>query len=185
MKRQWMPFAVGSCVLWAVSACNAKGDEPGIIVLPNMVESIPFDAYDPNPVTPLGQTLLRPPLGTVPSGWPIFAFGPGPDEAARAGREIKNPLLPTEPNAVRGSKLFATYCQVCHGPKGMGDGPIIGRFPQPPSLIAEHARGLLDGQIFHIISYGQGIMPSHGAQILPIDRWRIVFHVRTLQEKRP
>jgi mono/diheme cytochrome c family protein len=73
-------------------------------------------------------------------------------------------------------------CAVCHGPGGQGDGPIIGRFPNPPSLLAARAKGLPDGRVVHVIARGQGIMPSHAAQVLPEDRWRVVLHLRRLQE---
>lgn len=185
---QWRDAAraAGFGVLLATAVeCTAEGDQPGYIVLPDMVDSIPFDSYDPNPVTPLGQTLLRPPPGTVPRGWPTFSFGPGPDEAARAGRELANPLRATDADLQRGKMLFTTYCQICHGPQGRGDGPIIGRFPAPPSLLAERGRSLPDGHIFHIISQGQGIMPPYGVQILPVDRWRVVLLVRSLQAAQP
>ncbi|MCC6552574.1 MAG: cytochrome c [Polyangiaceae bacterium] len=175
---------LGALLAWP-AGCRAEGDLPGYIVLPEMVESVPFDSWAPNPVMPLGQTLSRPPAGTVPVGGPLFAFGPGPEEAARAGRELTNPLQATSADLLRGKKLFATYCQLCHGPQGLGDGQLIGRFPRPPSLVAEHARGLPDGQIFHIVSQGQGNMPPHGVQILPVDRWRLVLHVRSLQGPRP
>ncbi len=55
------------------------------------------------------------------------------------------------------------------------------RFPNPPALTAEHARSLPDGQIYHIITRGQGIMPSHAAQVLLPDRWKVVLYLRQLQ----
>ena len=33
-----------------------------------------------------------------------------------------------------------------------------------------------------VYARGQGIMPSHAAQVLPEDRWRVVLHLRRLQE---
>ena len=81
----------------------------------------------------------------------------------------------------RGRKVYETICIVCHGPQGQGDGPIIGRFPNPPSLQADRARALPDGQVFHIVTRGQGIMPSHGAQVLPDDRWRVILYLRQIQ----
>ena len=59
--------------------------------------------------------------------------------------------------------------------------PIIGRFPNPPNLLADRAREFSDGRLFHIISLGQGIMSPYAAQLLPDDRWRVILYVRTLQ----
>jgi mono/diheme cytochrome c family protein len=152
-----------------------------------MLESVPFEAFDPNPALPMGQTLLRPPAGTVPRGWPVLAFGPGPDEAERAGRELRNPLGPAPAELARGKERFLTFCAPCHGESGLSDGLVAapGRFPPPPSLVADHAKGLPDGDIYHVITHGQGIMPPYGAQVVPMDRFRIVLWLRALQAGSP
>jgi mono/diheme cytochrome c family protein len=162
--------------------CRAQGEKPGFVVMPGMYDSVPYDAYDRNLVTRAGQTLLLPPEGTVPLAGPAFPYAPGAEEAERAGRELRNPLEPTPAHLARGKQVFENVCAVCHGPGGQGDGPIIGRFPNPPSLLAARARGLPDGRIVHVIARGQGIMPPHSAQVLPDDRWRVVLHLRQLQE---
>lgn len=163
------------------AGCRASGDRPGVVFLPDMYRSVPYDAYDPNTVTPAGQTLLLPPEGSVPLGRAPFPYGPGPEEAQRAGAQLTNAMPATPMNLARGKKVYETTCIVCHGPRGQGDGPIIGRFPNPPSLLAERARTLPDGRIYHIITRGQGIMPSHALQVLPADRWRVVHYLRQLQ----
>jgi mono/diheme cytochrome c family protein len=164
--------------LWG---CRAQGEKPGFVVLPGMYQSVPYDAYDPNPVTRTGQTLLPPPDGTVPRAGGAFPYGSGPPEAERAGRDLVSPIEPSPANLARGKQVFENVCAVCHGVGGQGDGPIIGRFPNPPILTAPHARSLPDGRIFHIIARGQGIMPAHAAQVVPDDRWRVVLYLRQLQ----
>jgi mono/diheme cytochrome c family protein len=37
-----------------------------------------------------------------------------------------------------------------------------------------------DGQLFHIITFGQGNMPSYAAQVDRDDRWKVVRFVRGL-----
>ena len=54
-------------------------------------------------------------------------------------------------------------------------------FPPPPSLLADQAVRLADGQIFHIVTYGQKNMPSYAAQVPLDDRWRVIAYVRSLQ----
>jgi mono/diheme cytochrome c family protein len=181
------PAALLLAGLLAPLGCRASGDRPGLVLFPDMVRSVPYDSYDPSPVTRSGQTLLLPPEGTVPLGTSPFPYGPGPEEARRAGAELANPVAPTPASLARGREVYETVCIVCHGAKGEGDGPVIGpgRFPNPPSLLAEHARGLPDGQIVHIVTYGQGIMPSHSPQVLPRDRWRVALYVRKLQGSLP
>jgi len=166
-------------------ACDRAGDRPGPELLPEMARSVPYDSFAPCPVTGDGKTLLAPAPGSVPRGWVLFAYGPGPAEAARAGRELAN-ALPDGPEAqARGQKLWSNFCFPCHGPSGQGDGPVIPLFPTPPPLAAEHARRMPDGQLFHVISRGQGVMPPHATQIEPRDRWALVRYVRTLQGPAP
>ena len=42
-------------------------------------------------------------------------------------------------------------------------------------------RGWGDGHIFHVITKGQGVMPSYAQQIQPEDRWAVIHYVRALQ----
>lgn len=42
-----------------------------------------------------------------------------------------------------------------------------------------------DGQLFHILTYGQGNMPSYATQLSREDRWRVIVHVRSLQQTAP
>ena len=178
MKRLWLlPLAL------LLASCRASGDKPGLTFMPDMLRSVPYDTYDPNGVMKNGQTLQLPPEGTVPVEGAAFPYAAGPEEARRAGAELHNPLAPTPDTLRRGKQVYDTICVVCHGPQGAGDGPIIGRFPNPPSFSADHAKQLPDGQIYHIITRGQVIMPSHAAQVLPDDRWRVILYVRQLQGK--
>jgi mono/diheme cytochrome c family protein len=62
--------------------------------------------------------------------------------------------------------------------------------PLPASLTAENAVQMKDGQLFHVITYGQKNMPAHAGQIARADRWKVILYVRELQrqaagEKRP
>lgn len=148
---------------------------------PDMVGSVPYDAFAPNPNTPDGKTLMLPAQGTIPRGHVPLHYGAGPEEAARAASELANPYPASPEVTERGQVAFLRYCGPCHGAGGLGDGPVTVRFPRPPSLLADHAKGLKDGQIFHIITHGQGLMPGHGSQVSPEDRWKIVHHIRALQ----
>jgi hypothetical protein len=51
----------------------------------------------------------------------------------------------------------------------------------PPSLKAERAVQMRDGQLFHVITRGQGNMASYAVQVRPEDRWKAILHVRALQ----
>lgn len=183
--RQRASVVTAMALLFAGTGCGAGPDRPGMTVFPDMMTSVPYDAYDANPVLPGGITLMLPPDGTVPLEGAPFPYGPEEVEAERAGRELVNPLAGDAADLARGQYVFESACSVCHGPGGEGDGPVIGRFPNPPSLLSERTRAFADGRIYHVISRGQGLMPSYAAQVLPADRWRLVLYIRSLQAATP
>lgn len=153
--------------------------------LPGMVESVPYNGQSANPFFEDRKTLRKPPPGTIARGFMPFPYDATPENALRAGMELRNPIPDTLQEAVeRGAVVFATFCQPCHGTGGLGDGPVVQRgFPPPPSLLAEKARGMKDGQMFHILTYGQANMPSLAAQIRREDRWKVILKVRQMQRK--
>ncbi len=52
-------------------------------------------------------------------------------------------------------------------------------YPFPPaSLINEKVKDIPDGEIFHTITYGYGVMSEHGSIVSPDDRWEIVLYIR-------
>ncbi len=101
----------------------------------------------------------------------------------RAGEELQNPFPPLDAaRRERGATVFANFCQACHGPLGQGNGPVaLGGFPPPASLLADRAVQMKDGQMFHVLTYGQGNMPSCAAQLSVDDRWSVILYVRMLQ----
>jgi mono/diheme cytochrome c family protein len=182
MMRREMPFtALAVVALVVLAGCGADGDLPAVKFMPGMLEPLPYESYDPSTLTADGKTLMLPPEGTVPVDVRPFPFGAEEADAIRAGLELVNPLEPTPEVLARGREVFESKCQVCHGPTGAGDGPIIGRFPNPANLTAEHARMYPDGRIFHVITRGQGLMPPHAVQVLPEDRWAVITYMRTIQ----
>jgi len=149
--------------------------------VPDMAHSVPYDAYAPNPVTRDGQTLQAPVPGTVPRGMLPYRYAATAEEASRAGRELVNPIAASTAALARGRAVYETFCLVCHGAAGAGDGPLIPKFPNPPSYTSARLLTLPDGQIFHVITRGTDIMPGYAGQIAPDDRWKAVLYVRTLQ----
>ncbi len=159
-----------------VSAC--RHEEPNTIYMPDMV-------YTKAAKTQTEEAMRLPVKGTIPRGYHAYAFS-GAKDAAEAAKlnTAPNPLLRTRANLQRGQKMFNTYCIVCHGPYGEGDGTIVPRFPRPPSLQSDKVRGLSDPGIFHVITRGQNLMPSYASQIDERDRWAIIHYVRVLQKAK-
>ena len=134
-----------------------------------------------NPVLPNGITSQPMVAGTVPRGFQPFHYGRDATEAERAGRELKNPFVATPENFERGQYIYVNYCQVCHGATGGGDGPLIPKYPNPPSYHTEKSKALPDGNMFHVITMGRNNMPSHAGQVSSEDRWKVILYIRKLQ----
>lgn len=152
---------------------------------PNMLESVAAESFSESALLP-GGTIQQPPLpGVVVRGTRAFAFGDGVEEAARAGRELVNPVDGTDAAVLeRGAAVYGVYCAVCHDASGSGAGPVVARgMLPPPSLSGARAMAMRDGEMFHVITRGQGNMPSYAAQVSFDDRWRAVAWVRRLQQE--
>jgi mono/diheme cytochrome c family protein len=120
----------------------------------------------------------------VPRGTLPFRYAATEEDAARAGRELVNPFAADDEAALaRGAQIYGIHCSHCHDPAGNGRGPAVqrGMLP-PPSLLAVRAMEMPDGQMFHVLTRGQGNMASFTAQLEPDDRWRVILHLRTLQK---
>ncbi|NQU42023.1 cytochrome c [bacterium] len=134
-----------------------------------------------------GVTQRRPVPGTIPREYSVYPYQVavyGVDEARNlAGQNLFNPLSPTIENLRMGERVFDTYCQPCHGYKGLADGSAVGpgRLAAPNSLHSDIARGYKDGHIFHIVTVGQNKMPSYAWPLNALQRWAAVHHVRVLQ----
>lgn len=105
--------------------------------------------------------------------------------------EFVNPIRPdpAQPapfqSLVRGRALYGIYCNTCHGPAGMGDGPVsMGNLQKPGPFAGVFplvtAMGRSDGYIYNLIRDGGDRMPSY-QRIAPEDRWHLVNYVRHLQ----
>lgn len=153
--------------------------------LPEMVRQPRFGAFDDNPYFRDGATLRPPVPGTVARGMLPLEYSPSPEDAVRAGRQLANPFPVDDVAAIqRGQAIYRRFCTPCHGPTGQGDGKVAQRgFPPPPRLTDSALVSILDGQMFHAITFGKGSMPAYAQQITREDRWRVILYVRNLQRK--
>ena len=186
MSSRVLNVGLGAIMLVAIVlsfAATRDFSRPNLEFLPDMVHGPTYQAFEPNPNLPEGKTLRLPAPGSIARGLMPLHYEPTEQDAIRAGTELTNPIAMDDTAALaRGGVAYAVYCQQCHGPSGAGDGMVAKRgFPPPPSLLVEHAIDMKDGQMFHAITYGQGNMPAHGAQVSREDRWKIINHIRSMQ----
>ncbi len=167
---------VASVVLMAASLSScSKHSTPNMTYMPDMAFSPALKAQE--------EGSMRVPVkGTVPRNFKSYAyFQKGIDVA---GQELKNPAPFNKVNLLRGQVVFNSYCKACHGEDGQGGGTIVPKFQRPPSLHSDKIRNYTDGQIFHVMTVGQNIMPSYAAQVSENDRWAVVNYIRVLQRSQ-
>ncbi len=158
----------------SLGVAGCKHEKPNYIYMPDMV-------YSPALKAQKEGSMRMPVQGTVPRDFVPYPYKNDPDAA---GRELKNPLRPTQAVLERGQQVFNITCRACHGSLGLGDGTVVPRYPRPPSLQSDKVRNWPDGSIYHVITMGQNIMPSYASQIAPADRWKVVHYVRVLQRSQ-
>ncbi len=121
---------------------------------------------------------------------PVAASAKNVDEESQASEAVTAPPEPQpDPQAKlnasiqRGAQAYNIFCISCHGPSGAGDGPVTKRgFPPPPPLPTGKSVQMKDGQLFHILTYGQGSMSSMAAQLDRSRRWDVINYVRSMQQ---
>ena len=96
-----------------------------------------------------------------------------------------NPLDNNPENLERGKQVYGVFCASCHGSQGDGKGHLVssGVYNYPVrTLVSDQMRKRPDGEIYHTITLGFGVMGAHGFMIQAEDRWRTVYYVRELQK---
>ena len=144
-------------------------------------EYMPQMIYTPALMAQEEGAMRTPPEGTVARGKKPYAYAGNPE---LAGTRLHNPLPRTKAVLKQGQEYFNIYCAVCHGPYGEGNGSIVPKFPQPPTLQSDKVKGWPDGRIFHVTQEGQNLMPSYASQIPEEKRWAIIHYIRVLHRAK-
>jgi cytochrome c553 len=150
----------------------------GYEFMPNMAHSVAYEAFSKSSLTLDGKSMMQPVKGTISRGYTPYPYPKTYEGAQKAGAKLKDPFSTTEKSLARGAHLFKTFCAVCHGMAGKGDGAIIPKFPNPPPLDADYIKAYSKGRIYHTITLGSVIMPSHAQQIRSKDRWYLTQFIK-------
>lgn len=153
--------------------------------------SMPYNVSQMNMREPAPHTVSRNKNGWLPYSIPNDSTG------LRLANGLVNPLEQSEVVIAEGKVLYETYCDHCHGAKGKGDGKVAeGVKVEEPghgmierkgyagvaNLTGDALKNITEGHIFHVITYGKGLMKQHGSQVTPEERWKIARYVKTLQQ---
>lgn len=169
-----------------LSSCDHSRNNPGWQYFDDMVKSPAYESYTSNPNFEDGKTMHPTVEGTIPRGFMRYPFEKNDEDRMKAGLTFQNYLEPTTANLERGKEVYSIYCSSCHGETGDGLGYLFTakKFQYPPAnLLSEKVRTIPDGEIYHVISVGWGIMAEHGTMIKPDDRWKAVLYIRNELQK--
>jgi len=179
----------------AFSACNLGRDGQSLgQYADNMYNSPAIKTQGENRIAALSdsgmnnvpvQGMRTPAEGSIAIGSEPYPFSKGGGDSIEAQRALVGEQLAIPRTAAvleRGRFVFGTYCVVCHGTWGVGDGPVVDPFPKPLSIQSTKVRGYKDGAIFHVVWYGNNAMPGYAKQIPARDIWAAIHYIRTLQK---
>ncbi len=207
---QTIRLSLLGALLIALASCGSDKRQPGRTFVPDMAYSQAYETYTKNPA--FGKDSLSgvdsfsarlPVAGTIPRGLLPELSDSATDQElasylykrnypndslnyANAGANVKNPFQPTKEVLERGKHIYTIHCIVCHGEKGAGDGSIVqsGAYPQVVSY-ADRLPTITEGQMFHTITYGKGLMGSYSAALTAEDRWKVILFIEQLAAVGP
>jgi mono/diheme cytochrome c family protein len=84
------------------------------------------------------------------------------------------PITDTPSNS--GKDMFHSYCAVCHGTEGKGNGPAAQAMKVPPTdltALAQKNGGKYPSAHVGSVIRGQATLPSHGSEDMPV--WGRLF----------
>lgn len=79
------------------------------------------------------------------------------------------------------ARLFRINCAHCHGPTGMGDGPVAGDLKQlPANLQAQAVQAKSAAEVFTILTEGKDMMPPFRGELSADERAALAQFVKSL-----
>ena len=163
-------------------AAGRRARSPASSCCPRCSTRVPYDAYDRNPVTASGQTLLLPPEGTVPLASAAFPYGPGPEEARAGGPRAAEPARADagEPRArPAGVRERVRGLPRSRGARRRPDHRPLPEPAEPPRRPREEAPRRPASSTSSRAARGS-CRPTR-PRSCPEDRWRVVLYLRQLQ----
>jgi mono/diheme cytochrome c family protein len=97
---------------------------------------------------------------------------------------VTNPLTALdEKDMQEAGRLYLVNCGICHGTKLNGDGPLFkggdGPFTSKPADLT--ASKMTEGSMFHVATFGKGMMGSYASQLNTKQRWMVISYIKSKQ----
>lgn len=212
MRYFFLAFAL--IIVMVISFFGFRGDlfsGTPLRLFPDMDDQDKIKTQKPSEFFADGMGSRKPVAGTVPRGFEpggvVHAFGGG-HSFGNSGLYIDTGIigeaygdgLPAELGLKdddlagflrHGKERYEVSCMPCHGQAGDGKGTVavVGKGTSMVNVADLMQAKLLkptyaDGQMFKVITHGQGLMAGYGYNTPVNDRWAIIAYVRALQEAR-
>jgi len=166
-------------VLVSFASCQKKS-RPNYEFMPNMYESVAYEAYQESDAFANGVEAQLPAEGSIPRGYTPFDIENTNEGYELAKTSLKNKLDSTQVDMALGKELYDIYCAICHGSKGKGDGKLAKR-EKILGVPSYETRDVTTGSIYHTIYYGKNTMGSYANQLNEDERWQVVAYVEKLR----
>ncbi|WP_339752660.1 cytochrome c [uncultured Winogradskyella sp.] len=160
-----------------------KNSRPNYQYMPDMYESVGYEAYQESDAFASGVEAQIPAEGTIPRNQPLpFEIKNTMEGYEYAKTTLNNPLDSKQVNFTEGKILYDIYCGICHGTKGDGQGKLV----QREKILGvpgydDAGRAITAGSIYHVIYYGKNTMGSYVNQLNETERWQVVAYVEKLK----
>ena len=126
-------------------------------------------------------------IAAQPNGHVPFYYQNTEDERARCEKElVSNPFPITKSGLDRAKPLYETFCGICHGNDGGGNGALLSteKYPaQPKNLVADDMISAGNGRYYFAMVYGKNVMGGYTDKLSYEERWQVIHYVRALQAK--
>ena len=111
------------------------------------------------------------------------------EDRLRCEAEMKaNPFPITKAGLDRAKVLYETFCGICHGTDGGGQGWLVAmpesKYPaQPKNLLGDDMIASGNGRYYFAIMYGKNVMGAYKDKLSFEERWQVIHYIRSLQAK--
>lgn len=89
----------------------------------------------------------------------------------------------TDPKAASGENLFKSHCVLCHGADATGN-TTLGKQLKARNLHSAIVQKRTDAELKHIITEGEGNMPTFAAQLSGVQIDELVAYLRQLGKSK-
>lgn len=118
-----------------------------------------------------------------------FPYVDTEDDRLKCEKElVSNPFPITKAGLDHAKPLYDTYCGVCHGTKGDGQGPLVtvpdAKYPAAPkNFLGDDMINAGNGRYYFAMIYGKNVMGGYSDKLSFEERWQVLHYIRSLQAK--